>query len=193
MMRKVVNTDSSRTQRLRELIETHPRVIVFYNFDYELEMLRTLCSDELKVFIKNPTESLSQESSQKILPRSSEKQDGSCGALTERWSGTQIQIAEWNGHKHETLPTSERWVYLVQYVAGAEAWNCTTTNTVIFYSLTYSYRNFEQAMGRIDRLNTPYENLHYYVLMSKSWLDKAIAKALRAKQNFNEKKIELYT
>ncbi|UVK64050.1 DNA helicase [Gordonia phage Vardy] len=145
MMRRVAYSDLSRKAKVFELLQKHPKLIVFYNFDYELEILRTLADD-----------------------------------LTD-W-----KVAEWNGHKHEPVPTGDRWVYLVQYVAGAEAWNCVETDAICFYSQTYSYRNFEQAQGRIDRLNTRFKDLHYYILTSTSMIDKAISKALRNKESFNE-------
>lgn len=147
-MRKVAYSDPSRQEAVLELLEKHPRLIVFYNFDFELENLR--------------------EVGEKV---------GDCKDVT---------VAEWNGHKHEPVPTGERWLYLVQYVAGAEAWNCTETDATCFYSLTYSYKNFEQAQGRIDRLNTPFTDLHYYIFVSDSMIDKAVSKALNAKKSFNE-------
>lgn len=143
VMRKIVNIHSSRYNKLREVLKKHPRVIVFYNFDYELDLLKTLIFDG-------------------------------------------VRVAEWNGHKHEAIPDSENWVYLVQYVAGAEGWECVDTDTVFFYSQTYSYKNWEQAHGRIDRLHTPYTDLNYYLPMSSSWIDLAIRKALRDKKSFNE-------
>lgn len=140
--RKVANSDSSRFLTIRNLLTVHPKMIVFYNFDYELEILRELSED--------------------------------------------VEVAEWNGHKHQPIPDSESWCYLVQYVAGNEGWNCTTTDTIVFYSLTYSYKVWHQAHGRIDRLNTPFDTLYYYVLRSSSWIDLAILKSLKAKKNFNE-------
>ena len=142
--RKVVNSDPSRLEEIVELGRTHPRMIIFYNFDYELDMLRTL------------------------MPK------------------MDICVAEWNGHRHEPVPETERWLYLVQYQAGSEAWNCTETDTIVYYSLTYSHRLFEQSQGRIDRLDTPFEDLYYYILMSDSRIDKLIWKALVAKKNFHE-------
>ena len=141
VLRKIANGDPSRFEMVCQLIEANPKVIIFYNFDYELETLRKL-----------PT-----------------------------------KIAEWNGHKHEDLPTGARWAYLVQYNAGAEGWNCVTTDTIIFYSQNYSYKLMTQAAGRIDRINTPFTDLYYYHLTSHSKIDMAIAKALSRKKNFNEK------
>lgn len=146
VMRRVVNSDISRLQTVKKLLLVHPRLVVFYNFDYELEILRGLEVEE-----------------------------------------SDILIAEWNGHKHESLPESERWLYLVQYVAGAEGWNCIETDAMLFYSLTYSWKNFEQAQGRIDRLNTPYFTLFYYVLASNSVIDRALRANLANKKMFNER------
>lgn len=147
VLRRVVNDDPARFAAVLELLEEHPRLIIFYNFNYELEMLRTL-HDVLG-----------------------------------------IPVAEWNGHKHEPVPEGDSWVYLVQYTAGAEGWNCVTTDSMVFYSLNYSYRLFEQSQGRIDRLNTPYRDLHYFVMRSNSWIDQQIWKALIKKENFSEAKI----
>lgn len=144
--RKIVNTDESRQIALLEIFEKHPRIIIFYNFDYELEILKGL------------------------------------------YYGEKVEIAEWNGHKHQPVPDSKTWIYLVQYNAGAEGWNCVKTDTIVFYSQNYSYKVMQQSAGRIDRLNTPYKDLYYYHLKSRSGIDLAISKALSAKKNFNESK-----
>lgn len=142
--RKIVNEDVSRQIALLEIFENHPRMIVFYNFDYELDILKGL------------------------------------------YYGEDVEIAEWNGHKHQPVPDGESWVYLVQYNAGAEGWNCIRTDTIVFFSQNYSYKIVEQSAGRIDRLNTPYTDLYYYHLKSRSGIDLAISKALRDKKRFNE-------
>ncbi len=144
--RKIVNTDVSRQVALLEIFEKHPRMIVFYNFDYELEILR------------------------------------------EIFEATGVEVGEWNGHKHQPIPDGDTWVYLVQYTAGAEGWNCIKTDTVVFYSQNYSYKVMQQSAGRIDRLNTPYKHLYYYHLRSQSGIDLAISRALKNKKNFNEGK-----
>lgn len=142
IMRKVVYSHPSRLAAVRRTLEKHPRLIVFYNFDYELEILRKLRSE--------------------------------------------ITVAELNGHNHDEVPDSEQWVYLVQYMAGAEAWNCITTDAMLFYSLTYSYKMWEQGHGRNDRINTPFELLHYYVLLSDAMIDMGVRESLRKKHSFNE-------
>ena len=41
-LRRIVNEDESRQVALLELFEKHPKMIVFYNFDYELDILKGL-------------------------------------------------------------------------------------------------------------------------------------------------------
>lgn len=147
LRRKAVYSHPSRLEAVRRKLSQHPRLIVFYNFDYELEMLRKLADE--------------------------------------------VPTAEWNGHKHEEIPDTDRWLYLVQYVSGAEAWNCISTDTILFYSLVYSYKTWQQAHGRTDRMNTLYSVLHYHVLLGVSEgetcsVDAAVLTSLKAKKDFNE-------
>lgn len=142
--RKIVNSDESRQAALLELLEKHPKIIVFYNFDYELDILKGL------------------------------------------YYGEKTEVAEWNGHNHQPIPTGRSWVYLVQYSAGAEGWNCVATDTIVFFSQNYSYKIMQQSAGRIDRLNTRFVDLYYYHFKSRSGIDLAISRALSQKRNFNE-------
>lgn len=146
VLRRVVNSDESRQIKLLEILEDHPRVIIFYNFNYELDILRNL------------------------------------------YYGDDVEIAEYNGQRHDPVPTSEKWVYLCQYSSACEGWECTSTNTIIFFSQNYSFKMMHQAAGRVDRMNTPYEELFYYYLKSRSGIDLAISKALNEKKRFNETK-----
>lgn len=145
--RRIVNEDISRQVALLEIFEDHPKLIIFYNFNYELDILKTIFS-------------------------------GMNG----------VQVAEWNGHKHQPVPKGKSWAYLVQYNSGAEGWNCITTDTIVFFSQNYSYKIMEQAAGRIDRMNTPFHDLYYYHLKSRSGIDLAISNTLRDKKNFSEKR-----
>ena len=99
-----------------------------------------------------------------------------------------ISYGEWNGHNHTPIPKDEACVYLVQYNAGSEGWNCVETNVIIFFSLSYSCRMTHQAAGRIDRRNTEFKDLYYYYFYSESSIDKNILKSLKEKKDFNEKK-----
>lgn len=146
VMRKVVNYNSNRLAALMNIFRTNKRLIVFYNFDYELEMLNRLAK---------------------------------CNNISH---------AEWNGHKHQKIPDTDTWMYFVQYSAGCEGWNCTKTDTIVFFSLNYSYRITEQASGRIDRRDSSYDVLKYYYLLTDAWIDRAIKKALDAKKTFNKMK-----
>ena len=142
--RRLINSDNSRIEAVINIQKEHPKVIIFYNYDYELGILKSINF------------------------------------------GEDVQIAEWNGHRHEHIPYGDKWVYLVQYIAGAEGWNCIETDTIIFFSLNYSYKIMVQSAGRTDRLNTPFTDLYYYRLRSGCPLDLAISQALKRKQNFNE-------
>jgi hypothetical protein len=144
LMRKACNIRDSRIAELMHLLEKHRKLIVFYNFDYELDFIKSDWAP---------------------------------------WS----EIAEYNGHKHDPVPTSDEWIYLVQYAAGAEAWNCTTTDTIVFWSMNYSYRAMMQAAGRIDRLDSPFTSLYYYIFKTSSDIDTHILEALKNKKNFNER------
>lgn len=203
VMRKVVNSDPSRLEAIRELMKKHDRLIVFYNFNYELEALRTLSEEGEGSWRTADIESSQGESSRKTTlspPRSivsnvkrpSQKPFSKITNTTSTTTSTTgyrspLVVAEWNGHKHQEVPTSDRWLYLVQYTAGAEAWECTTTNATAFYSPTYSYKAWEQSHGRIDRMNTPFKDLYYYRLISSSAIEQAIYKSIRSKKNFNER------
>lgn len=145
VLRQITNMHVTRFNALEKIIEEKKKVIVFYNFDYELEALRKFGKDK------------------------------------------KIPFTEWNGHKHEPILSGDLWMYLVQYTAGAEGWNCTTTDTIVFFSQNYSFKTMKQAAGRIDRINTPYTNLYYYHLITDSRMDFAIRDALKNKKTFNEK------
>jgi hypothetical protein len=147
--RKLVNSDSSRLELVKDIYKKHQKLIVFYNFNYELYALR------------------------------------------EFLEANRISYREWNGHHHNQLPETNKWIYLVQYTAGAEGWNCIATNAMLFYSQNYSYKILVQAQGRINRLNTPFEDLYYYYIKSNSFIDQMISKALNNKKNFNEREYEL--
>lgn len=156
VLRRVMNEDESRVTNLLKLCEKHKKIIVFYNFDYELDIFRTL-----------PQRA-------RVLGINSDIRD--------------FTIGEWNGHNHEPVPDTDKWLYLVQYAAGCEGWNCIKTDTIVFYSQTYSWKTLAQACGRIDRLNSPFVDLYYYHFKAKSGIDLVISNALRNKKNFNEGK-----
>lgn len=148
-LRRIVNEDESRQAALLDIVADNERTIVFYSYDYELDILRNL------------------------------------GYMND---GDAVEVAEWNGHKHQPIPNKKKWVYLVQYTSGCEGWNCIATNTMVFYSQQYSYKVLNQACGRIDRLNTKYVDLYYYHLKSTAPIDLAISKAISEKKTFNENK-----
>lgn len=145
VMRKVVNTDISRLGEMMKVLEKHPKLIIFYNFNYELEMIRTMATS------------------------------------------LNYPIGEWNGQKHQQIPETDKWIYAVQYLAGAEGWNCIETNAIAYWSLNHSWRQFEQSQGRTDRMNTPFNDLYYYVLRSNAKIDDDIWKTLLRKEQFNER------
>lgn len=145
ILRKVVSDNDWRSAEAKRILSSNERVIVFYNYNYELDRILAVA------------ESLG------------------------------LPTAQWNGHRHDAIPAEPRWVYICQYTSAAEGWNCTSTDTVLFWSLNYSWRVTEQCEGRIDRLNTPYFQLKYYFLESDSSIDKAVRRSLSSKKVFNER------
>ena len=145
ILRKVVSDNDWRSEQAKRILSSNERVIVFYNYNYELDRILAVA------------ESLG------------------------------LPTAQWNGHRHDAIPAEPRWVYICQYTSAAEGWNCTSTDTVLFWSLNYSWRVTEQCEGRIDRLNTPYSRLKYYFLESDSSIDKAVRRSLSSKKVFNER------
>lgn len=144
LARKIVATSQSRIEEFTDILIKHKRIIVFYNYDYELDIILNVVAN----------------------------------------SGR--RYAQWNGHVHELLPVGNEWIYILQYTAGSEAWECITTDSIVFYSRNYSYKITEQAEGRIDRMNTPYLELFYYYLSSKAPVDKAVKSSVIRKKRFNE-------
>lgn len=50
VLRRIVNEDESRQVAVCEIFEKHPKLIIFYNFDYELELLKGIhYGDEVKI------------------------------------------------------------------------------------------------------------------------------------------------
>lgn len=213
VMRKVVSTDESRTSQMAKLIGQRKKLIVFYNYNYELEILRDLLSSVEKTSKNSSDSSCSTlnggfsplttqnsldetnivTSSGMLLPfKSCLLQDSPTKSTnSENKSSTEkaqtFGWAEWNGHKHEPIPKTDRWVYLVQYSSGSEGWNCTETDAMAFWSLTYSWKQFNQAQGRIDRMNTPFTDLHYYIMMTNSHAEKPVIRSLQMKKDFQPK------
>ena len=144
VLRRIVGSDITRAEEAKRIAEAHERLIVFYNYNYELDILRGI-----------------------------------------DWGR---EVREWNGQKHEDIPDTRKWVYLVQYTAGSEGWNCILTDTILFYSLNYSYKVMTQAAGRTDRVNTPYSDLYYYYLRANAPIEKAVQRALHEKREFNERR-----
>lgn len=145
LLRRIVNSSEQRVRMVSELLDVHPKTIIFFNFTYEADILTHLCESKNR------------------------------------------PVARWDGHKHEPIPKTDSWAYLVQYAAGDSGWNCIETDTIIFYSQNYSYKSTVQAAGRIDRMNTPFTELYFYHVRSRSGIDNAIHRALKQKKKFNER------
>lgn len=100
------------------------------------------------------------------------------------------KIYEVSGQKSE-LPKKAEWedlknsVTIVQYQAGSAAIQLQYANLVIFYTPTYSYQDYEQALGRAYR-NGQTKKVTVYRFITKGTVEKMMYDKLNDKKDFTE-------
>lgn len=96
-----------------------------------------------------------------------------------------------DGQKHELPPKSaweglSRSITLAQYQSGSQGVEMTYADTIVYFSPTYSYMNYEQSQGRINR-NGQTKKMTLYLLRAPSTIERDIWGALKEKRDFQEK------
>lgn len=96
-----------------------------------------------------------------------------------------------DGEKHE-VPTKDNWaalnrtITLAQYQSGSTGIELTYAATTVYFSPTYSYSNYQQSVGRINR-NGQTQKMTLYLLCAPATVERDIWGALREKSDFQEK------
>ena len=100
------------------------------------------------------------------------------------------KVFEVSGQATE-LPDKSKWsglhnsVTLVQYMAGSAGIELQYANLVVFYTPTYSFQDYEQALGRAYR-NGQTKKVTVYRYITKNTVEEAIYGALKHKRDFTE-------
>ena len=140
--------DKSKLDWMRDFLEGYDeRVVVFYNYNAELEQLKQL------------------------LER-----------LDRPYS-------EYNGHRKDlrAFQESSEGVVLANYGSASTGINdFVIASTMVMYSLTTSYIDFEQAKKRIDRIGQTKKPLFYFLIM-KGTIDARVYHSLQEGKDFDER------
>src|SRR5690625_3155867 len=113
------------------------------------------------------------------------------GALIKIMKKLKKRIYEVSGQRSH-IPDKNDWntlnnsVTIVQYQAGSAGIELQYANVVVFYSLTYSYQDYEQSLGRCYR-NGQNKKVTAYRFMTRDSIEMAIFKTLKNKRDFNER------
>ncbi|MGI9028173.1 MAG: DEAD/DEAH box helicase family protein [Candidatus Saccharimonadales bacterium] len=93
-----------------------------------------------------------------------------------------------DGEKHE-VPNKDNWatlkrtITLAQYQSGSTGIELTYAATTVYFSPTYSYSNYEQSIGRINRHGQTHK-MTLYLLCAVATVEREIWAALRSKSDF---------
>lgn len=152
MRRLSSSYNDEKIEAVEDLLNsTDDRVVVFYQFKNDFEVLNALC----------------RKLGKPVVAVNGDRND--------------IRKA---GNAYETKENS---VCLIQWQSGGYGLNLQKAHVGVFFSLTESYELYEQARGRIHRKGQ--ENpVIYYNICAKGTIDEKIARALAAREDYDDKK-----
>ncbi len=100
------------------------------------------------------------------------------------------KVLRYDGEKHSTLPKSDaqlkNTVLVAHYKSASTGLNLQWATVTVFFSLTYSYQEFEQSIGRTHRTGQT-KKCVFYIFKAKNTVDEDIYAALRDKKDFSTK------